>query len=307
MVAAVTAVVALPAKFKRGVNCKPTDDDGTPLTGSSVDSANTFATCSYVDAGECTYFFADGSFSSGSSTCPAGLPQNAASSNTNTVNTNTGGGSTSSSSGSISPNIKCAPVDKDGTALTASSADSDNSFATCQYGNSEPCTYFFADGSFSSGSSSCPEGLPQTVGSGAGTTTSSTAPAQTTTAAPTPPPATTSSTPKPVTSTTPIPPPVTTSSTEAPPTTSTSTFLSTSQPSSTLDATPTPSAVAPPPPSTTSTDDGDNVTTVFVAPSPSPTDGVANTGGNTNSATRGRVAFNTVAVMPLAMFVWALL
>ncbi|KAF9459253.1 hypothetical protein BDZ94DRAFT_1312546 [Collybia nuda] len=55
------------------INCAPVDDDGSPLTGSSA--AGTFVTCTYQGAGPCTYFPTDGSFSSGASTCPQGLPQ----------------------------------------------------------------------------------------------------------------------------------------------------------------------------------------------------------------------------------------
>ncbi|KAF9465790.1 hypothetical protein BDZ94DRAFT_305363 [Collybia nuda] len=55
------------------INCAGADDDGSPLTGSGT--SGTFVTCSYQKAGLCTYFPTDGSFSSGSSTCPQGLPQ----------------------------------------------------------------------------------------------------------------------------------------------------------------------------------------------------------------------------------------
>ncbi|KAJ7467520.1 hypothetical protein FB451DRAFT_1401525 [Mycena latifolia] len=315
MVAAATAALAAPARLTRRVNCTPTDDDGSALTGSSVDADDSFATCSYKDAGECTYFFADGSFSSGSSTCPKGLPQDAASSsssNTGGSTSGSGSSSSSSSSGSISPNINCAAVDDDGSPLTASSADAAHDFATCEYQKAGECTYFFADGSFSSGGSTCPPGEPQT--GGAATTTSTTAAAKTTTTAAPPPPPTTTST----TSTPPPAPPTTTSSTETSTSTSstqeqitsTSTFFSTIQPSSTSTSAPpeTTTTSAPVAAPTTSTDDSDDFTTVFVPPSatPSATDGVANSGSNTNAAGRART-FTAGAAVPLAFVVWALL
>ncbi|KAJ7686379.1 hypothetical protein B0H17DRAFT_716821 [Mycena rosella] len=277
---------AAPLRVARAINCTPTDDDGTALTGSSVDAAGDFATCSYKDAGDCTYFFADGSFSSGSSTCPKGLPQNAASSGTESTNSAGSGTGASVSGGSIDSNINCAPVDDDGTPLTASSADSANDFATCEYKDAGECTYFFADGSFSSGSSTCPKGLPQTGGTAATTT----AAAQTTTAAPPPPPpATTSpSTPPPAPpQTTSTPPPQTTPATSTSSTeteTSTATITSTSTateapPSTTAQstsapttdaaaATPVTTPAAPAAPAPSPTDDGDGTTTVFVPPSP---------------------------------------
>lgn len=58
MVAAIAAVAASPTKFKRGINCASTDKDGTALTSSSADANDDFATCTYKDAGPCTYFFA---------------------------------------------------------------------------------------------------------------------------------------------------------------------------------------------------------------------------------------------------------
>ncbi|KAJ7193106.1 hypothetical protein GGX14DRAFT_546364 [Mycena pura] len=88
----------------------------------------------------------------------------------------------------IDPSVKCAPTDKDNTALTGSRV-ADVGFAECDYKDAGPCTYFSADGSFSSGSSTCPKGLPQDANFGQSTTT---AKAQVTTkAAPPPPPKTT--------------------------------------------------------------------------------------------------------------------
>ncbi|KAJ7662843.1 hypothetical protein DFH06DRAFT_1296387 [Mycena polygramma] len=55
--------------------------------------------------------------------------------------------------------VQCAPVDKDGTALTASAGDGD--FVSCTYEGAGDCEYFPANGSFSSGSSQCPAGIAQ--------------------------------------------------------------------------------------------------------------------------------------------------
>ncbi|KAJ7467524.1 hypothetical protein FB451DRAFT_1401528 [Mycena latifolia] len=180
------------SSISTGINCVAVDEAGSPVTASSVEADDSFVTCSYRDAGDCTYSFKDGKFSSGSSTCPLGLPQNAV-----------------SSSSSISPNINCATVDDDGSLLTASSADAAHKFVTCEYQKAGNCTYFFADGAFSSGVSTCPPGQLQT--GGATTTLSTLAEAKTSAAtapAPAPTPTTTNTT------STPLPPPTTTSSTE---------------------------------------------------------------------------------------------
>ncbi|KAJ7235635.1 hypothetical protein B0H12DRAFT_1141390 [Mycena haematopus] len=60
-----------------GVVCPATDKAGSALTSSGTSSESggiVFATCAYPTAGLCA-FFANGDFSSGSSTCPQGLPQ----------------------------------------------------------------------------------------------------------------------------------------------------------------------------------------------------------------------------------------
>ncbi|KAJ6626708.1 hypothetical protein B0H10DRAFT_1998197 [Mycena sp. CBHHK59/15] len=283
------AVVASPARFKRGINCASADDDGTPLTGSSssTESGNEFATCTYKDAGPCTYFFADGSFSSGSSTCPKGLPQDTTTGGSTSSSSSTSSGT---SSGSISSSINCASTDDDGTPLisSASSTESGNEFATCTYKDAGPCTYFFADGSFSAGSSTCPKGLPQTGGSGGGDTTTSYHPPPTTTTTSTSSTSTSSST------------------TEAQATvlsTSTSTLLSTVL---SLPPTSTSQEVTAAPTSTAN----DSVTTVLttqtqsVAPS-----GVSNAGSGSANAARARFSGSTalgVGAVPLALCLWAL-
>ncbi|KAF7309235.1 hypothetical protein MIND_00293800 [Mycena indigotica] len=58
------------------VNCPDKDDNGSPLLASGVADEGQFSSCTYEDAKQCQYFAADGSFSSGASTCPDGLPQN---------------------------------------------------------------------------------------------------------------------------------------------------------------------------------------------------------------------------------------
>ncbi|KAJ7236784.1 hypothetical protein C8J57DRAFT_1479113 [Mycena rebaudengoi] len=59
------------------IQCTPTDDDGTPNTGAqpATGEDSDKIMCIYQGAGACTYFPADGSFSSGSSQCPAGIAQ----------------------------------------------------------------------------------------------------------------------------------------------------------------------------------------------------------------------------------------
>ncbi|KAJ7175201.1 hypothetical protein C8R43DRAFT_599417 [Mycena crocata] len=112
--------------------------------------------------------------------------------------------------------VNCAKVDDDGSALTGS-APGPGDFATCTYAGAGPCTYFAADGSFSSGGSSCPQGLPQDSTFGKETTTQ-----QTQAPPPPPPPRTTTTkkttsttqqktTPRVTTTSTPHPPPKTTS------------------------------------------------------------------------------------------------
>ncbi|KAJ7282480.1 hypothetical protein C8J57DRAFT_1295487, partial [Mycena rebaudengoi] len=65
------AVYASPISItKRAVKCTAVDDDGTPLVSSNPEEDG-FATCTYQGAGACLYFGADGSFSAGSSQCPA--------------------------------------------------------------------------------------------------------------------------------------------------------------------------------------------------------------------------------------------
>ncbi|KAF7319682.1 hypothetical protein MKEN_00749400 [Mycena kentingensis (nom. inval.)] len=55
--------------------------------------------------------------------------------------------------------IDCPATDKDGTALVSSQGQDD--FVVCTYEGAGPCSYFPANGSFSSGSSQCPVGIAQ--------------------------------------------------------------------------------------------------------------------------------------------------
>ncbi|KAF7312798.1 hypothetical protein MKEN_00963200 [Mycena kentingensis (nom. inval.)] len=62
----------------------------------------------------------------------------------------------------IDPNVACNAEDDDGTPLIASGVgDDEKQFSWCEYEAAGLCTYFATDGSFSSGSSNCPEGLTQ--------------------------------------------------------------------------------------------------------------------------------------------------
>ncbi|CAK5266652.1 unnamed protein product [Mycena citricolor] len=288
------------------VRCAATDQTGSALTASSTttdSSGNEFSVCTYKSAGPCTFFFADGSFSSGSSDCPKGQAQ--------TAGAGTGGGGGGSSAGSSSssskpqgtldPNVKCPAKDKQGSSVTSSSQGSENGNAlvTCTYAVAGPCT-FFTDGSFSSGGSDCPAG--QSQGSSQQTTTTSAPPPppkttaapppppKTTVAPPPPPPQTTTSTPPPppppATTSTPPPPPPTTTSTPPPPppSTSTSTTTSTTTPPVTTPSdtptvapvvTSTSAAAAAPPVDPSPVDSTTSFTTVFVTP----TDTSTNTAG----------------------------
>ncbi|KAF7362705.1 hypothetical protein MVEN_00619800 [Mycena venus] len=336
VVTAASVALAVPTPFKRGINCAAVDDNGTALTGSSADATNSFATCIYKGAGDCTYFFADGSFSSGSSACPQGLPQDTVSAGTS----NSDSSSSDSINTAASDSVVCPAVDKDGSALSASSSFKDelgNEFAQCTYPSAGVCAFFFADGSFSSGSSTCPKGLPQPSDSGSGGGSTTTTPATTTTSTPPPPPPTTTSSP-------PSPPPETTSSTstetpppettsEAPitststffstvqpettseaPITSTSTFFSTVQPTTEVSASTTTTPVVQAPPATTPATTDDTVTTIVIvsaSPTPSGDGGVANSGANANNNNSNgavsRGAGSVLAVLPAVFVIFTLL
>ncbi|KAJ7627059.1 hypothetical protein FB45DRAFT_920571 [Roridomyces roridus] len=308
----ITAVVSspVPAKSKRAINCAPTDKTGSPLTSATADATDEFATCTYKEAGECSYFFANGNFGSGSSDCPAGLPQEAVS---DTGSSSASSGSTAASTGNISPNVKCPATDKQGTALTASSDEGNDDFASCTYKGAGECEYFFASGDFSSGSSDCPAGLPQTAET-TSTTAVVTPPTQATTSSTPPPPAATTTT-----SSTPPPPAVTTSSTPQvlSSTTTTSASLSAVAPppaatSSSSTDTPALTTAAPPAPPATTPDDEASTTDVTITmtfqPSSTPGPLGAAGDGSTNAAL-GRAQAGTwgAVIMPVVVAVWAML
>ncbi|KAF7291394.1 hypothetical protein MIND_01284000 [Mycena indigotica] len=187
-------VSAVPAPVKRGVNCPGADKDGARLATSDTSRdtlGNVFAVCTYSGAGPCTYF-SDGSFSSGSSQCPKGLPQDATAAGSGAsssgIGSQSGGqGQAGAQKGSISAAAKCPAGDKAGSSLASSSVSEDNlgnALVQCDYPKAGACTYF-TDGSFSSGSSDCPVGVNQ-AGNGGKQTTTTPPPVQTT---PPPPPA----------------------------------------------------------------------------------------------------------------------
>ncbi|KAJ7734279.1 hypothetical protein B0H16DRAFT_1731883 [Mycena metata] len=270
---------------------------------------NEFAQCTYADAGPCAYFFADGSFSSGSSTCPKGLPQDDASNSPAAAGATTASTSTTAAAGTIDPSIVCPATDKDGTPLPQSSSfkdDEGNEFVQCTYKAAGPCAFFFAH-------------MPQRIAADeyrrreyfAGTTTQAAPPVTTSTTQAAPPPATT-------TSTTRAAPPATTSTTSSTLSTSTSTVFSTVQPPATTSSSSSSSAAFAVPPATTpattpaATTDGSDPTTTFVivTATSTPTGGapVANNGlgeGNTNGA--GSVGVHVLAMMPIVLVLGALL
>ncbi|KAF7324511.1 hypothetical protein MKEN_00491800 [Mycena kentingensis (nom. inval.)] len=119
--------------------CVAKDDAGGALITSGASADKAFVECQYANAGACVYFN-DGSFSSGGSTCPDGItPNNAAAPPSNAVAT-------------------CVAKDDAGGALISSGASADNKFVECEYAQAGQCVYFNA-GSFSSGSSTCPDSI----------------------------------------------------------------------------------------------------------------------------------------------------
>ncbi|KAJ7600040.1 hypothetical protein C8J56DRAFT_4702 [Mycena floridula] len=55
---------------RNSIECPSQDDAGSSLASSSDSQNRSFFTCTYEEAGVCTYF-SDGSFSSGASSCPS--------------------------------------------------------------------------------------------------------------------------------------------------------------------------------------------------------------------------------------------
>ncbi|KAE9385121.1 hypothetical protein BT96DRAFT_1026684 [Gymnopus androsaceus JB14] len=134
------------------VQCLPVDNAGSPLVGQGVDNGDGTVTCTYVTARACTYFAANGENDSGSSDCPAGIPQTA--------------------TAAAQAAVQCLSVDKAGSPLVGQGVDNGDGTVTCTYVTARACTYFAANGENDSGSSDCPAGIPQTV---SGSSSSSTA------------------------------------------------------------------------------------------------------------------------------------
>ncbi|KAF8067947.1 hypothetical protein FPV67DRAFT_1494352 [Lyophyllum atratum] len=144
--------------------------------------------------------------------------------------------------------VNCTPTDDDGTPLTSSKDAGD--FVTCVYSGAGACTYFPSDGSFSSGSSACPPGLPQGAGGGGDPATTTPVPPPATPTPPPPPPVTTPPPPPPATTPPPPPPPpATTTSTPVSdvPSITPTTLVTITTPTTSATATGTNSAAAPPP------------------------------------------------------------
>ncbi|KAJ6493327.1 hypothetical protein C8R45DRAFT_989468 [Mycena sanguinolenta] len=229
--------------------------------------------------------------------------------------------------------IICPAADKTGSALSAqgSLVDEGNEFSQCVYPVAGTCTYFFADGTFSSGSSKCPVGLPQTAATGAGNAPTAvnaaggggqqTTTKQAVTTTNTPPPvATTSSTVAPAppvtTQSTEAPPPVTTQSTEAPVVTSTQSTetpptTSTSTLSLTVQAPTTSAPVVPPTTPATSVPQSTVTVNVNVTAAPTNTDsgttplGAAGSGNTSGAVVRH--AGSALAVLPILCVLFSLL
>ncbi|KAJ7291547.1 hypothetical protein C8J57DRAFT_1587861 [Mycena rebaudengoi] len=121
--------------------CVAKDDNGGSLLSSSVGPVG-FVTCKYSNAGTCKYFDNDGSFSSGSSVCP------------DRINASTG----SAPPPQNTKTAQCVAKDDNGGSLLSSSVGPVG-FVTCKYSNAGTCKYFDNDGSFSSGSSVCPDSI----------------------------------------------------------------------------------------------------------------------------------------------------
>ncbi|KAF7323574.1 hypothetical protein MKEN_00577700 [Mycena kentingensis (nom. inval.)] len=140
-----TVTGSAPASSPSGTNavCPPTDNNGGKLL-SSTGGGKDFLTCQYAQAGVCMYFGGSGSFSSGSSVCPAKADA---------------GSAPPSGSSAV-----CPPTDNNGGQLLSSTGGG-NDFLTCQYEQAGVCTYFGGNGSFSSGSSVCPANAAPTASS----------------------------------------------------------------------------------------------------------------------------------------------
>ncbi|KAJ7710414.1 hypothetical protein B0H17DRAFT_1367 [Mycena rosella] len=119
---ACASVGAAPSRRDDSINCASADDDGTALTGSAPDG--TFVSCTYAGAGDCEYF-SDGSFSSGGSSCPKGVAQDAPSSTTDGSASSTASTSSDDSTATTSDDPASSTTSDDDSTTTTS--DDDNS------------------------------------------------------------------------------------------------------------------------------------------------------------------------------------
>ncbi|KAG7453074.1 uncharacterized protein BT62DRAFT_999108 [Guyanagaster necrorhizus] len=125
-------ILAVAVGLSAAATCPARDNDGSPLLSSSNDGS--FVTCVYQAARTCIYF-ENGDFSSGSSVCPSSIPARRA---------------------LVERDAVCSATDDNGSPLLSSSDD--GNFVTCVYRDAGTCTYF-ENGSFSSGSSVCPDSI----------------------------------------------------------------------------------------------------------------------------------------------------
>ncbi|KAJ7657715.1 hypothetical protein DFH06DRAFT_1196994 [Mycena polygramma] len=126
-------------------SCPPRDDSGGVLVDAITEENGQFLDCTYQNAGLCTYFAIQGSFSSGSSVCPDAAIASSSGSDS-------GGSSTSSGA------AQCVATDDAGSALQTSGIGSDG-FVSCTYQAAGTCEYFSPGGQFSAGSSICPDSI----------------------------------------------------------------------------------------------------------------------------------------------------
>ncbi|KAJ7446075.1 hypothetical protein FB451DRAFT_790903 [Mycena latifolia] len=137
--AAAATVLAAPVG---SATCPTRDDAGGALIESILQTNGQFLDCRYQKAGRCSYFVAEGSFSSGSSVCPDSASA----------------ASAPSSDSSSSESATCVATDDAGGALLSSS-DGPIGFVSCKYQVAGTCGYFSPGGQFSSGASICPDSI----------------------------------------------------------------------------------------------------------------------------------------------------
>ncbi|KAK0210198.1 hypothetical protein DFS33DRAFT_1378185 [Desarmillaria ectypa] len=137
-------ILAVAVGLSAAATCPARDNNDSPLLHSSNDG--NFVTCVYQAARTCTYF-ENGGFSSGSSVCPGSIPARRA-------------------LAERARDAVCSATDDNSSPLLRSS--NDGNFVTCVYHDAGTCTYF-ENGSFSSGSSVCPDSISAAVAVAAAT------------------------------------------------------------------------------------------------------------------------------------------